>query len=141
MADVSGNVSNSLLTLESLTHIANLFLIFVVGSAVPLIRWIWKTQETKRQANRKAEDDRIAKICQEQIRPLDEKLTKLLDNQTDMISKVNYIDRVFQDNVSFGGRNPRKNYRSSSKGPLGRSGSPSFNDEDNRDQDHTRDGY
>lgn len=135
MGDNGAGGFNDFWTLDSLSNIANLFLVFVIGSAVPVLTWVFKRNETKRKKARMEEDERIVRTVKaftdpvenrmhhiedrmdglaetnqevsSLLRELVTKFNDFSDEQKMVNAKVDYIDKVFQDNIKFGtGRRP-----------------------------------
>ena len=121
--------------LESASNFANLFLVFVIGSAVPVLTWVFKKKEAERARHRKEEDERIIKTITAYTDPMGarlktleetnttmlrtlntflEKFNEFSDEQKEVNAKVNIMDRIFHDNIKLdshdrsnrGGRKP-----------------------------------
>ena len=124
---MAAETGTNFFNLESASNFANLFLVFVIGSAVPVLTWVLKKKESERVRHRKEEDERIIRTIREYTDPLSERLKKLEETNTAILTtltalktkfdefseeqkevnaKVNYIDKIFQDNIKFGTRRP-----------------------------------
>lgn len=85
---------SSFWTLDFWGNITNLIGVVILGMAVPVGKWLITRREKIMSDARKREDQRIAEICKQFTEPM----IKKLDN---ISTKVDYMDKVFQNKVSF----------------------------------------
>lgn len=124
---------SSIWTIEYWSNLSNLVGVFILGAAVPVVTRILKRWEKMRENRKKAEDTYVMNMIKGVTDPMEErmkevertnhtilenvnKLTSNFDDfiqeQRDVNARVNYIDKVFQNNMRFG--NDRRRPSSSS---------------------------
>lgn len=124
---------SSIWTVEYWSNLSNLVGVFILGAAVPIVTRILKHWEKMREERKKAQNAHVMSLIKGVTDPMEERMkevertnntilenvNKLTENfgefiqeQRNVNARVNYIDKVFQNNMRFG--NDRRRPSSSS---------------------------